>query len=401
MNFRLKNLIEKIKSKLSLGRKELEEEYDDDSTDETLPELPSQDFEVKDDFPAKTTPNLGQKLKSLFTRKTHAEGTPENGDNKGFLKKTLAATVFALSNRGPLHRVFILLLLLIFFYTLGKVLALFLTPAPELKTLSTPAASSVADSSATLRLFAQIRNANLFDAKTEKIETPRPQVPFKPIIDEGLICTNSSTKSQLPIKLLSTIVLQEKRKSIASLNVRNGADLENFREGDKVRNLAQIGQINRLKVIIKNLKTGRCEYLENQGKNLEPNYSILTPEAGQELIKSKKSGIINEGNKFTIPRSVLDDKLKDISSLLTQAMAIPVRNPDGTMCFKMVEVDPGSIFAVLGIRVNDNICGINGSKINSLNQVMGLFGKLGTLSNISLSLKRGGAVTEQQYNITK
>ena len=48
------------------------------------------------------------------------------------------------------------------------------------------------------------------------------------------------------------------------------------------------------------------------------------------------------GNSFKIKRDLLDEKLKDINSLLTEAKAIPIQNPDGSMSFKIEQIQPGS-----------------------------------------------------------
>ena len=58
--------------------------------------------------------------------------------------------------------------------------------------------------------------------------------------------------------------------------------------------------------------------------------------------------------------------LGNISSVLTQARAIPITNGDGTISFKVTEIVPGSIYSQLNIQENDIITGINGKKLTQL-----------------------------------
>ena len=113
------------------------------------------------------------------------------------------------------------------------------------------------------------------------------------------------------------------------------------------------------------------------------------------------AGIENEGNKYIISKALIDEKLKDISSILTQARAIKIQNPDGTMAFKLTEMDPQGIFSYLGLQDQDTITSINGKPIYDMNEVMGLFAKIKNLDKLQLGIKREGSDSLLDYNIKK
>ena len=113
------------------------------------------------------------------------------------------------------------------------------------------------------------------------------------------------------------------------------------------------------------------------------------------------AGIENVGNKFTISKALLDEKMKDISAILTQARAIKIQNPDGTMAFKMTEMDPQGIFPYIGLQDQDIITSINGKPIYDMNEVMGLFSKIKNLDKLQLGIKREGSDSVLDYNIKK
>jgi type II secretory pathway component PulC len=128
----------------------------------------------------------------------------------------------------------------------------------------------------------------------------------------------------------------------------------------------------------------------------------MTPAQSREFKANKKlPGIENNGNKFAISKNLLDEKLKDIGAVLTQAKAVKIQNPDGSLSFKMTELDPQGIFPYLGIQDQDIITSINGKPIYDMNEVMLLFGRIKGLDNLSLGIKRDGSDSVQEYNIKK
>jgi type II secretory pathway component PulC len=273
-------------------------------------------------------------------------------------------------------------------YGSGKTLALMLKGVDQTD-LVERATTELTVKQLSLNQFEELRSANLF--KTDRVESkPSVSGPQKTIAEK---CEKADQKSRLPIKLVNTIVLQDSVKSVASVQVRTN-DSEQFRVGESIQDMAKIGRIERLKVIFKNLETGDCEYIDSPDKAKESTpIRVMSPSQSQNFkqAQSKKKGIKNEGNDFSISKSVIDEQLKDLSGLLTQARAIKIVNPDGSMSFKITEIEPGGIFATLGVRDEDIIKEIDGRPIESMNQIMGLFSKLKNISSLNLTVERGGA----------
>lgn len=250
-----------------------------------------------------------------------------------------------------------------------------------------------------------VTSTNLFNAKLStktNSDGGKPKVSKQaPTINIAeIICNESNIKSKLPIKLTDTVVLQDRIKSIASVQVRNKKIPFNFREGQKIEEMASIERITRLSMILKNLKTGDCEYVANEKakKVKKATYEIINPKKGKKLLEKQINGITNEGNKFKIKKSFRDKMLSNMGSILTQARAIRMDNSDGSMCFKMTEVVPDSIYTQLDIQNEDIICGINGKKIRSLNEMMSLFGKMNQIDQFQLSRKRNGDEKNIEYS---
>lgn len=248
----------------------------------------------------------------------------------------------------------------------------------------------------TINKINQIKSSNIFrTTQVEKVEGVIKK-------EEDKKCDEADRKSRLPIKLVNTVVLQDSVKSVASVSIRSNSKLQSFRTGEKISTLAKIGKIDRLRLIIKNLDTGDCEVIESKNSKVKKTkLAVLTPKASKTYKKKLKKvkGIDTDGTNFSIKKEYLQEKLKDINSLITQAKGIKINNPDGSLSFKIVEIEPGSVYDSLGIQNNDIIKQIDGESIQTLNRVMSTVGNAANLKNMSLTIIRNGEVINRAYKI--
>lgn len=296
--------------------------------------------------------------------------------------------------RPKLNALYVFLFFILGSFISGKILALLLTPSSTKEVIQLTSIDLDFSRDLTNRSIQTMRESKIFKTETIKKDDIK-----KPIQTQEK-CRVATKPSKLPLKLLNATVLQDSVKSIASVQVRNLSDAQNFREGDKIEELAQIDKIDRFSLIIKNLKDGQCEIIETKNnKERTSPISVLSPResATFRASKPKIAGIENNGNQFTVEKNFMREKMKDLSSILTQARGIQMTNPDGSLAFKVVDVEPGGIFSYLGIQDNDIITGINGQPITDLNQVMNLFGKITELDSLNLTIRRDGSEETQDY----
>lgn len=291
------------------------------------------------------------------------------------------------------NRAFVLSFLLISTYSLGKITALVLRGRPTFAPPVTMAELTFEESFQASDL-AQVKALDPFRTKVGA-------GPKKELADTK--CDSAETKTSLPIKLVNTVVLQDSVKSIAAVQVRSGRDLKQIREGDTLEGLAKIFKIDRLGLVIKNLQTGECESVSNEkAQDARKSISVMSPEqSAQFKAQQKIKGIENQGNKYVIAKDLLDEKLKDIQSVLTEARAIKIQQPDGTLAFKITEIEAGGIFSYLGIQNEDIITSINGKPISDLNEVMALFGRIKNIDQLQLGVRRDGEETQMDYVMKK
>lgn len=395
---KISNSLSRFRSQKSEEIDEVEEEYisDEDATGETP--LPSLKNSWKDKLAAPLA-GIRHKMSGMKAREWKI---PDGFDSKGskapsLLSPSLSQNIekfLSREARESVHQVALVTIICAITYSLGKVTALVVRGAPVLDSAKDYQVNLDLQNSFNPGTLAQVKSINIFRTNTGLGAK-------KKVADTK--CEKAQQASNLPIKLVNTIVLQDTIKSLASVQVRGDRSLKELREGEQIDNLAKIFKITRLEILVKNLESGICESItSDKAKEARSPISVMSPAQSRQYKANKKlPGIENVGNKFNISKTLLDEKMKDLAAILTQAKAIKIQNPDGTLSFKLTEMDPEGIFPYLGLQDQDIITSINGKPISDLNEVMSLFGRIKNLDNLQLGIKREGASSVQEYSIKK
>jgi hypothetical protein len=324
-------------------------------------------------------------------------GSPAGMSNQNLEWDKVYEQIFSPEYRKQVHQTFVALSFVATAYGVGKLTALIIK-GPE-KKAKAPINMSSATGPTPMNIIA-IKSNNIFNARMDVNEDPS-LADNKPKSGEKKNCLSASKKSGLPLELINTVVLQDSVKSIASVAMRGSKEPLNVRVGEKIETMAEVGKVDRLKLIVKNLKTGECEFLESRdeaGGKSQP-INVVGEAEGKKLLKQfVHEEIKNEGNKFKIKKTFRDKMLEDVGTILTQARAIQIKNPDGTIAFKMTEIEPGSIYSYLNILNEDTITKINGKEITNLNEIMTMFGQIKDIDHLSIGVKRDGEDVDMEYN---
>jgi type II secretory pathway component PulC len=368
----------------------IKEEFNFKEMELPLPGKPEAVKRFKFKFPKFNSASATDKIKSTLSGKSAMNSIDKFSWNDFVLR------LFSPYTRGRIHSAFIILLVITLTYMAGKNMALFFSKTTPLTTKAQrPVELPLEKKDTTLQDLSKITSTNLFNAKESD---KAGSVTEKKDID-SIVCIDAEKPTALQIKLLDTIVLQDSVKSVASVQVRGSAELMNVREGERLEGMAEVSKIDRMKLILKNLETGDCEYATTEGESetMMPPMQILSPAKGKKLFKSLNPNIKNTGNNFKIKKAFRDNMMNNMSEILTQAKALQITNPDGSLCFKMTEIVPGSIYSQLDIQENDIICQINGRKIDNLNELMSLLGKLKDIDQFQIGMKRNGMTENKEY----
>jgi general secretion pathway protein C len=196
----------------------------------------------------------------------------------------------------------------------------------------------------------------------------------------------------LPLELIGTIVHADPSRSVATILAKGQNKIDSYMAGKSIEGMAEVKEIQRKRVIFRNSRTQVLEYIEIP-EDLKIALSTEKPFSAGNAEREEKTS-------FTFPRAELEGLLNDLPSLLQQARAIPEAGPDGQIRgFKIVEIQPGSIFDRIGVRLNDTVLSINGESITSPQKAMDMFREMRNASELKLVLDRGGSDKTINYTI--
>ncbi|MEN0058559.1 MAG: type II secretion system protein GspC [Bdellovibrio sp.] len=201
--------------------------------------------------------------------------------------------------------------------------------------------------------------------------------------------------SQLPLNLIGTLVHSNPAKSIAAIDIRGKNQVISYTPGKEIESMASILRVERQKVIFRNLNSNRLEYIEIKKEGNKVAFGAST--RGGESKEVQKTG----DNTFAIKRSDLLKYTNDLTSVLMQARAVPNREP-GTgniNGFRILDMQPGSIYEQLGLQRMDVIKSVDGTPVDSPAKAMELYNSLKNSSKLTLQVERNGKNETMTYNI--
>ena len=108
-------------------------------------------------------------------------------------------------------------------------------------------------------------------------------------------------------------------------------------------------------------------------------------ETGKQSSRPKVTGAT-----ITVNLSDLQSSLKDLNKLLSQARVRPLFKDGQADGLIITRIKPNSFFSKLGLRNGDKIQAVDGESINNPDDIMGLYGKLKSGSQVSLQITRKG-----------
>jgi general secretion pathway protein C len=205
--------------------------------------------------------------------------------------------------------------------------------------------------------------------------------------------------SNLPLILIGTLVHSNPAKSIAAIEVKSKNLTGSYSTGAEIEGLAKVEKVERNKVFIRNSNTGAIEFIE---MNKQGNKITFDASKVSAPIKPGNNEVQSVGtNQFQIKRSDLLKYTNDLSSVLMQARAVPNRDPNSGEIngFRLLDMQPGSIYEQLGLQKMDVIKGVNGEPIDSIQKAMELYNTLKNGNQVKLQIERGGKADTFTYDV--
>ncbi len=257
-----------------------------------------------------------------------------------------------------------------------------------------PAISSLREQK-DIRMYDKIIDRNIFDSEKHSPDEKQAEniAPAKPTLD----LSSTPIKSSLNAKLIGTIVTKSKESSVAIIETDGTSDryqIDDTLDG----NDGKITEISRNKVIF--IRDYHREYLEIEQNEPEIEFVENYSSAVQGLNDGYEGGITEvEKNKFAIDKTRFDKALKNINQILFNAASMP-NTVDGKIeGFRILDIDPGSIFDELKILNNDIIVKVNNKTLDDLKSVFTLFETLQKEKVFEIQIERDGERFTRTYEV--
>ena len=102
---------------------------------------------------------------------------------------------------------------------------------------------------------------------------------------------------------------------------------------------------------------------------------------------------------FVVNRKAVESHLQDLRPLLTQIRASPNLENGKTDGYKLSDVQPGSLFADMGLRDGDLVSAVNGQGLNDPAQAILMLNSLRDQSSISVTVQRLGQPVQYNFSV--
>lgn len=200
--------------------------------------------------------------------------------------------------------------------------------------------------------------------------------------------------TSLPLQLVGTIIHGQREKSVATVQVK-GKDIQAVMEEEELEGMAKIWEITRYKVIFRNLRNRKLEYVEiKEESKIKMGLSV----GGKSAQKSVQAAQTN----FSFKRNEINKYLENLPRVLQDAKAVPYVRPGSggeVSGFKLIAIKAGSIYEKLGLKRGDIIKGVNGESVDTPQKAMELYQALKSSDQIQLEITRGGSATTLNYSL--
>jgi general secretion pathway protein C len=222
------------------------------------------------------------------------------------------------------------------------------------------------------------------DLEIKKIERPKD--------------CNQATPSGSGMKLIGTIVLSDPQYSVATISPSGGESLA-VQKGDEIPGAGTVFEVRQSRVCIVD-PTDNLVFIELPEEPIKFGQPIASATSTSSRITSKTPGIDQASEtEFNISRNTLLEKLSD-PNLLFQAHAVPHRGANGEIeGFKILSLQPGSVYESLGVKVGDMIQSVDGEAMNSIAKAQEFYMSARTASDLTLTVTREGRKVDLKYSI--
>ncbi|MFP2957564.1 type II secretion system protein GspC [Myxococcus sp. 1LA] len=201
----------------------------------------------------------------------------------------------------------------------------------------------------------------------------------------------ASLNTSLRVKLLGTLVANDAKWSLASIEDLDAKRIRSVMTGDDLLG-ARVVTIERERITFS--IDGREEFIHAHSAGGVAPAPILAN------VAPTNAGIRAVGeHSYEVARGTVENALANMDGLLTQARVVPAFRDGKPQGFKVFSVKKGSLYEQLGIQSGDVLRRINGVSLESPERALEAFALLRGSPHLELDIERGGAPVRKVYDV--
>ncbi len=221
---------------------------------------------------------------------------------------------------------------------------------------------------------------------------------FNLIVERDIFKTKRVIKKVEPEPVEDIDALKEATLDVALIGTVVGAPSDTYaiireKKGKKEQNLYRVGDSIKGAVIKKILRGKVILRVGSQDQVLS------MEEVTRSSAVSKSSSPISKGSIKTISRAQIRDSMRNLNRLMSQIHVRPYFSKGRQGGFVITSLRRGSIFERLGFRRGDVVRAVDGNPIRRPDDVINLYEKLRSASEVSIQVLRGGREQELRFRI--
>lgn len=228
--------------------------------------------------------------------------------------------------------------------------------------------------------YFSIIDRNIFDSQNRPTEAP----PM-----EDSLAFKEPELLPLSATLLGTIVNKNPEKSLAMVNM-NGKT-KSYKIGDSLDGISRITRIERQFIEV-DRNGNLSEIRKDQDGGRSPRFggsTIFGQEASDEVTESGA----------TVSKESISNVFKD-GDIFGQIMSLmPNTEGEGVRGFKIMQVSPGDIYSVLGLKNGDILLSANGQVIDNIDLLITFLQDLPQKKSFDIVIQRAGKSQKLSYKV--
>ena len=231
--------------------------------------------------------------------------------------------------------------------------------------------------------YDDIINRNLFSSKPPKKTGNEIDMEAEPV------------PTSLQLQLIGTVIFKDPSRSLAAIQDKTDSKVYPVRMNDEIQGKLQVLSVDAHMVIFINLQSRRKEYIDI------PQDPALKISMSAKTAKAATNGNISqvEENKFVVKRAEIDSQMSNFNALITQARAVPEMQGGEMVGFRLMQIQPGSFYEKIGLKLGDIITSVNGQKVTDVNKAFDMLKELKHMNSLDLGTLRNGKEVNLNYDI--